>query len=378
MSVSVNGLWRSAAVIACGLLALSILQAPAQASPQAGSPCRVLGKEVAQGGWVFVCTKKASKLVWVRKRAPQPPPVPDPVAAAWQRVAMDLQGSLTRRAQTPSEFTIEFLVAPSVRDDRARQLQDVVVQAFQSFAPVVELQPNYPVLLLDEKSYDFYLRYSQTIPGDYCGDQWWFRDPREDWSLSGAVCAGQAMDKGYMVLVVGSNVTVGVDSLIMHEVVHVVQGALLGIPGMYKAECWLGEGMAELYAAASLVRGKRGTDTRFAGFYRLQVLSSLLSRLNEPGGLTEQYWLDLIVTSEDRGTEACWKAGLGYSLGLLVTERLVHEFGEGKLLSWLMLSGTLDSDSAFTEVFGVTQAEWYERSAAPYVLEQLLLLRPSA
>ena len=181
-----------------------------------------------------------------------------------------------------------------------------------------------------------------------------------------------------MVMVVGSDVTVGVDTLAMHEVVHIFQEILHGIPASYKMECWLGEGMAELYTAASLVRGKQGSDTRFAGFYRNRAIYPLASRLNEPGASTEQYWLDLIVRSEDRNTEECWNTGLGYSLGLLVTEKLVLDFGEDRLFAWLSLSRQKDSESAFTEVFGVTQSEWYERSAAPHVLAQVQLLRGPA
>lgn len=359
----------------CVVILVPFLQAPAQASPRPGKPCPTLGKEISKGRWIYVCAKKGSKLVWVRKRAPQPSPEPDPATAQWQRVAVELKRGMTQRAETPTEFTFNFLVAPTVPDSRAERFQDSVVKAFRWFAPIAPLTPDYPVLIMDENSEDFYARYSETIPGDYCGDYWWNRDPKENWTLAGAVCSGSSLDQSYMAVVIGSDRTLGIETLITHEVVHIAQELMHGIPASYSMECWLGEGMAELYTSASLVRGKGQTDTSAAAAYRTFALSPLLARLREPRGATERYWLDLIVASEDRSTELCWSTGLGYSLGLLVTEKLVLDFGEGKLIDWLVRSRDVDSESAFTEVFGITQSQWYEQSVASYVLAQVLRLR---
>jgi hypothetical protein len=51
---------------------------PAGAAPKPGATCPTAGKKIVTSQWIFTCTKKKGKQVWVRKARPTPSPTPTP------------------------------------------------------------------------------------------------------------------------------------------------------------------------------------------------------------------------------------------------------------------------------------------------------------
>ena len=73
--------WVFGMSLACALavaLSMSLLSAPVAAAPKPGAPCAKAGKKIVTPAWVFTCSKKRGKLVWVRTARPTPTPTPTP------------------------------------------------------------------------------------------------------------------------------------------------------------------------------------------------------------------------------------------------------------------------------------------------------------
>ncbi|MEY3733204.1 MAG: hypothetical protein RL347_563 [Actinomycetota bacterium] len=358
----------AAAVCATGLIGVPVNAKP---SPKPGRPCPAVGAEVTKGRWVFTCTLKKGKRVWVR--TPKPPAKP-----TWQIVAEQLHtNSIKRRAASPAT-DFEFTASPTVSPSVVESVKTVTRWSYGLWYGIAPLPDEYPVLIVDESSEDWLREQANRFPGDQCSPQWWARLRSDPQGLSGAVCSTPRGDWVYLIFYVGSERTGAPDWLALHETVHVAQGQLIGEHVLNAgSECWLVEGMAELYAGA--LSWSRTTGRFFpsaTSAYRSLAVSPLNRIAPTPEEImSSEFWLDAIRTSEDRTQEACWGTGLGYSLGYLVTEKLVADFGEQRLIDWMRLTGrTEDSDSAFATVFGIDQDAWYERSAAPYVAQEAALI----
>ena len=366
------GLRRVLATIAVLGVAFSMLVTPAnaQSGVRAGAPCVKAGVEVTKTRWVFTCTLKNGRLIWVRKPRTNPTPAPTPTPT-WQKVSQQLLTNANlRRGATPST-TFDIDVSPSVPARQVRAIKPALMQSYETWHSVAPVR-EFPVLLIDEVSERWYFEQSLRFPGDNCAKQWWEARNPDSQTQTGAVCWGSEAEWGYKVLLFGRNAPIEAPWLFIHESVHVAQWSLLGPRAMNHMECWLGEGMAELYTGALTIGEPGPLATIFATSYRRQSVSNLRQLQPSASELgSADYWLDVIRRSEDRSQELCWRTGLGYSLGYLVSEKLIADFGEDRLFDWMRLSReTLDSDSAFVQVIGVVQDTWYAQSAAPYVAQE--------
>lgn len=367
----IGGLRRTAALALAllGLAAVLTVTPVEAATIKPGRPCSIVGEQIVQGPWTFTCTLKKGKRVWVRKRTALP-------TGSWFVVAQRLQEAAQARPRPSVASTFAFFASPTVPKVKADQIATEVRSAYAPWLAVAPIADGFPVFLLDERSKDWYLERSSHFPDDNCADSWWDRMSPNSTTLGGAVCFGHGQDWTYMAFLFGSELPSRDPLGFAHEVVHVAQTSLLGLRGMEKMECWLGEGMAQVYSVA-LGSGDLTSPTNAgrARAARAGFLLPLTAMAPEPARSSPEYWLDIIRRSEDRSTEMCYQTGLGYSLGYLVTERLLEEFGEEGFLLWLRetrISG--DSDTAFEVVFGITQDAWYEQSAAPYVAREASML----
>jgi hypothetical protein len=360
-SRSAAALMTIAMVVGLGLTAGT--PPSAQASIKAGKPCPAVGKQVVKGQWTFTCKVRKGKKVWVRSVRP-----------VWERVAEDLFARAQARGVAVPEGSFDISASPSVPSSVARAVADSIEWSYEPWQEVAPLPSGYPVAIIDEDSREWYLEFSSRYPGDNCGPGWWERTQRNPQYSHGAVCSGSEGDWNYLAYYLAQGTSDISDFLAMHESVHVAQGILSGDMVFNRfAECWLGEGMAELYAGALSTFGRSAkpslTSTRSYRHMIVGNLRLLNASADEVGD--SAYWLDLIRRSEDRGSDLCINLGLGYSLGYLVTEKLVADFGEESLFTWLAASrDEQDPDGAFADVFGIEQDRWYAESAAPYVAKE--------
>ena len=355
-----------ALAMAMGLELTSWAPPSVQASIKAGKPCPAVGKQVIKGPWTFTCKVRKGKKVWVRTARP-----------TWERVAGDILASSDKRGTPVPADAFKVLTSPSVSAAVAQSVADSVRWSYQSWQALAPIPSGYPLVIVDGASRDWYLAYSAQLGYDNCGAGWWERTESLPWFTWGAVCTvddPSGVGSSYLVYRLGMGVTAIEDALALHESVHVAQGLLLSEAVFSRSsECWLGEGMAEFYTGALLKsRESEALVVDSTRNFRWRVIRALAAL--EPGTSEVSdpaYWLDVIRRSEDRGSELCLQNSLGYSLGYLVSEKLVADFGESDLLRWLGESRKLkDPDVAFLTVFGVAQDRWYETSAAPYVAKE--------
>lgn len=341
----------------------------AKTTPRPGKPCQTVGEEVLQGRWVFKCTLKKGKKVW--ERTPKPTSAP-----TWQQVAEALAANAMSRRANPPSTTFDFRASPTVSPSTVSSARTSVAWSYETWHNLAPLE-GFPVLITDERSEQWYMGESSTFAEDNCARHWWTKTNPNPQSISGAVCWGPNHEWGYKVLLLGSQAGQRAPWLYIHESVHVAQWSLLGNSAMNRMECWLGEGMAELYTGAlSFIRAEGRIDTFSMSTYRKMAVANLRQLAPSSGEVrSTTYWLEVIRTSEDRSSETCWGKGLGYSLGYLVTEKLIADFGEARLFEWMRLTReTQNSDAAFATVFGIAQDAWYVESAAPYVAQEVPLI----
>ncbi len=357
------------ALAVVGIAAMMTLS-PAEATTiKPGRPCATVGEKVVQGPWTFICTLKKGKRVWVRQRTPAP-------QLSWVAIAKGLQASAAKRPQVSVADTFAFMASPTVPKATVDAVATAVRSAYGPWASVAPVADGFPVFVLDEQSKDWYLTQSSTFPNDGCGSNWWSRYSFTATSLGGAVCSSPNHDWGYMAVMMGSQATPRHRLMDAHEATHIAQMSLLGPRQMTQMECWLGEGMAQVYTVSGgfgpLTDPNRLTE---ASAFRSAQIRQLRDVLTDGTTGSVEFWLDIIRRSEDRGSDSCVQQRLGYSLGLLVSERIIEEFGEERLYEWLRATRvSRDSDASFTEVYGITQDAWYEQSAAPYVAREASML----
>lgn len=359
---------RTAALtVALTFVASMTFAAPVQAkSPvRQGQPCSKVGAQVEKGRWTFTCTKKKGKKVWVRKRSAEPEPVP-----LWQEVAAEISTSAEQRRISNPATDFEFVASPTISTAAVTQAARAVKAAYATWHAVAPLPANFPVYLVDAYSEDWYREVSAKYPNDTCGAYWWEKTIAAPTNSGGAVCGSPQHEWAYMVLFLGTQSAVST-WLSTHEAVHVAQGRLLG-RGLFDMECWLGEGMAEVYTGALAIPAPTSGPWLAAQMYRNFIVGGLQALPTPEEDLANPaYWLDIIRRSENRGSDLCRTYGLGYSLGYLVSERLVADFGESKVIEWLRRTRALgESGMAFESTFGVAKQDWYEQSAAPYVAQE--------
>ena len=364
------GMRSAAALLAIAMvvgLGLTSWTSPsAQASIKAGKPCPAVGKQVVKGQWTFTCKVRKGKKVWVKSARP-----------VWERVAEDLLKRVKARSTRVAETTLDVVASPAIPTSTVRRVTESVLWSYQPWEAVAPLPDGYQLVVVNADSREWYLAYSSRYADDNCGQGWWDRTQQLPGISWGAVCTTvdtAGLMSSYLAIYLGSQAKDISDQLALHESVHVARGVMLSEWVFTRSsECWLGEGMAELYTGA-LTASRRSSAlvTEATRVYREGVVRGL-HRLQPTGEQSSDpaYWLDVIRRSENRGSELCWGRGLGYSLGYLVTEKLVADFGEESLFTWLAASrDEQDPDGAFADVFGIDQDRWYEESAAPYVAKE--------
>lgn len=334
-----------------------------QASVKAGKPCTTVGKQVVKPKWTFTCKVRKGKKVWVRTARP-----------AWERVAEGLSARVAGRAMPVPAASFDISASPTVSPAVVAAVTETVRWSYAPWQAIAPLPPGYPVAIVDPQSRDWYADFTSRFSGDNCGPGWWERSQLNPEYFHGAVCSGMTEQWSYLVLYLPDGATNFPDFLALHESVHVAQGLLMS-PSVFnrQAECWLGEGMAELYAGA-LMTSRQSDKPGFSATqaYRRMVVSRLWVLRASPQEVVDPaYWLDVIRRSENRGSDLCLTTGIGYSLGYLVVEKLVADFGEAALLEWIgETKRSTDADASFLAVFGIEQDRWYEISAAPYVAKE--------
>ena len=312
-----------------------------------------------------------------------PPPV-------WEQVYEDIRDLAADRHRPGQE--IDLRVAPDFPVERLDAVTNLYEEAADFWSGAFDFDMALPLTVMDSEDRDWWVSTTTRGPRDLFSPHWW----------EGAVRAGKTVGMvdadeigmPHVIVASGNNTdfeNFGAFSAALiahHETVHWYQYQASGwmtdkcsspnwetvlawsnwsMPCPWTTlPCWLSEGHAELY-------------TLPFGAYPEYLRNLRIQQTKRLGEVTEiDLWKRLHLRHHNlETTEYECSRDVMYSLGLLVNEKLFHDFGDEKLNElWLALNQSSSStapawDSAFSRTFGMEVEDWYETSAIPYLLEGL-------
>ncbi|MFM1796816.1 MAG: hypothetical protein RL733_597 [Actinomycetota bacterium] len=158
---------------------------------------------------------------------------------------------------------------------------------------------------------------------------------------------------------------------VSHEYTHIVQRYFMDKKSGF-LPCWAIEGGANVYAnvIVGLFLNDQGGNKYLVrnGAVRISYESGQYDLWSANTAETIQL---IKLTEPDNAIECTFPGKLGYSLGMLVSEALLIEFGHQKTLDWWKLSVSMHWKDAFKATFGINVDDWYRDKAAPYAIAEV-------
>jgi hypothetical protein len=154
-----------------------------------------------------------------------------------------------------------------------------------------------------------------------------------------------------------------------HEMTHFVQANLLS-GGMGQGPCWLIEGSAQFTGDSTTFKSDKDNYYEMSAD-RTSRLGELVTYLKK-NNLSKESLLNALNT-QYFGSESCnaGQAAMSYDLGMIVTEKIVSDFGWNKFISLLTGMGTTDFVTSFNSAFGLKSSDWYQNNFIPYFYSEV-------
>ncbi len=385
------------------LLCLSLLAAPSFAAVKAGTKCTKVGATSVSGGKKFTCVKSGSKLVWNKGVAAKtsaktnlnptvkpstPTPTPSPIASV-QPTPTPTPTSTPKNIQTLiEEFNkyplrakpappLLFLIGSNADPILAQEIEVKSRQSFSLWTDFYDDIRPYPILYGSDKDMDWlfseWRKLGYTNP-DHIAEV----KSRVAQGGFGAVLYMRDQGTWSNLIPRGKEPTFGSlrTNWINHHVVHAVQQRITG--EQYDLlPCWGIEGGAEFYGLL--------TSNRLHGVDYLAYRQTLMGNWKGTKPdidlrlFSQGQWLELLSDFDSRG-RGCSDALIGnlhYSVGFLINEVLMADYGHEKIIRWWQsLKQNNDWTIGFQEIFGISHNTWYRNRVVPYLLEQYELWTP--
>ncbi len=414
---------KSAAGLVVAVL-LATFSQPAFSAVKAGAACTKKGKVQVVKRYEFTCIKKNGKLVWskgVYKALggsfevsvptvpwPSASPTPTPTPSATPTSAPN---PLPTPTPTPSP-TPRPTPSPTISLDSSDRVDYLIsmfndrLKSTENFQPsnIIEFGkgtiPRYKELIslgipAAAKFWSSDIKESLSFPVIYSGleDKDWFISRVEFYGHSspvwrenlerrianegdklGAAGASDANGTFLMQFLRGSAANIVRTSevaTITHEYTHIAQKYLMGKKSGF-TPCWSTEGGANVYAYIIMGLYLKDLDVTPAHIRNGWVRQSYESGEYDLWSADKEEIMRLIPLMEPDNAGACTFPGkLGYSLGMLISESLIIDYGHQKTLDWWKLSYTKQWREAFKITFGLDVNDWYRDKAVPYVLSEM-------
>jgi hypothetical protein len=160
-----------------------------------------------------------------------------------------------------------------------------------------------------------------------------------------------------------------------HEYTHIIQKYLTNKKSGY-LPCWATEGGANVYA--NIIVGLL-LDDQGGNKYTIRNSSVRMSVLSNQYDLWSMNALDIAklmaLIEPDNARECTFPGRLGYSLGMLMSESLLIEFGHQKMLDWWKLSASTPWREAFKRTYGLEVSTWYTEKASIYAVTEIAKIK---
>jgi hypothetical protein len=376
---------RFKASLAKGLLiALAISLIPVFASSATkvtpGSKCKVQKQKVDYQNKTYTCIKSGKKLVWnkglvIVKKEPSPTPTPSPtpiptqskpviIETNWQALYRKTLNSL--EPNSIESLQIEAIYSPTVNVSKANALLEIFKDALALY--VNRFGPNKKVIFvfMSESDKNWYDQKVIFYEGADTGDDWWgthceFTARSQCGRGTNVALAnlyyelvGSAWDAAWIYAKVSPN----------HEAVHAYQKSIIG-DGMYRIlPPWFGEGQANFLGFVTSYRFLDVSSLRSAAIKDLSRGFPNYLQMNS------SEWLSAI-TRVDSDIDFTFRNGLGYSLGMLISEYLYLKYSPDQVDNLLIdVTSGMNWDLAIQSNFGLAKSQLY-KAASDYVYSEI-------
>jgi hypothetical protein len=408
---------KSAAGLVIAVLLTSVVQ-PAFSAIMAGAACTKKGKVQVVKKYEFTCIKKNGKLVWsagkykalggsfevgvptvpwpsasptpTSSTAPTPTSSPTPTPSPTPTITLDssdrvdyLISMFANRLKTTEIFQprniIEFGKGTI---PRYKELISLGIPAAAKFwSSDIKENFSFPIVYSGLEDKDWFI--SRIDYYGHSSPVWRENLERRitnEGNKLGAAGVSVANGTFLMQFLRGSaltNIYPGEVGTVPHEYTHVIQMHLSGM-NTSNLPCWSIEGGANVYSVIIV-----GVFLNNQGVSPAHIRNGSIRQSYESGeydlwSADKAEILRLIPLMETDRTGACTFPGkLGYSLGMLISESLIIDYGHQKTLDWWKLSGSMPWREAFKSTFGIEVNDWYRDKAVPYVLSEMKKINKS-
>ena len=360
------------------------------APPKPGATCSKAGITMTYQGLKYTCIKSGKKLVWGKgiksgfnsnesggksTSTPTPTPTPMPTPTPTPESIIKALTSVWEFPRTPiTSVPISFHIGPNADAQFAIEIKNITQKTFEMWRDFYDDTRPYPVIFggLEDIDWVFeqWAKYGYTDINQ--------KNEAKKRALSGGFTSVLFMRaQGHMTFILSPTNIKGFgdayreyrETIITHHVIHAIQQRvtsekydLLG--------CWAIEGGAEFYGAATAA--KVGQLDYMS--YRRTIMGNWAQwrRDIDLRKYSAEDWLVVMKNFDQTPCNDTSKIGnLHYSIGFLMTETLVSEFGHAKVLNWWKAIKTSeDWKKNFENTFGLSYESWYKNEAVPYLIEQ--------
>ena len=357
----------------------------ANASVTPGNICKKLGTTTLLFGKKYTCIKSGKKLVWSKgvlivkqspsaspsptpslspaplpttSQAPRPTPTPTPIATrSYQLLYSKILSSLKKTSIESLQIEVNY--SPKVRKESADILLNRFKDALSFYASRMKLSKRIVFIFFDETEQDWYNSQVRTYEGPNTFDNWWGSTHCQFNSMIQCGRGTNSTPLNILYELVGSEWLTTNSNPISpnHETVHIYQKSIIGSKGYELFPPWLVEGQANTLGFITSSRLLSVENTRDF------TIRDIARGFPEMNTYNSTNWYKAILKTES-DINFCMSNGLGYSLGMLITEYIYSQYGIERFESVMtdVYQGLTWSETIFKN-FGISKTELYENAS---------------
>jgi hypothetical protein len=249
-----------------------------------------------------------------------------------------------------SNVSINAIYSPTVNRDAADTLLLKYKESIKLYSSFIT--KNITIVLISESDYEWWRSTSASLEGSSADLSWWTSGHCPITSMSFCGYGTNSVPYALFYAFIGSKSTFNNNNEINinHEAVHVYQKSIFNNP---HPTCWITEGHAN---ALGLAISSKTMDVKQNRQNEIERISNMY-----PGFKTynKQQWVDVLKTI-DLDRTACFKNGMGYSLGMLIVESLFDKYDFEMVTKMFVAKSNENSlDSALRSSIGISEDEFY-------------------
>jgi len=294
--------------------------------------------------------------------------------APWQAALDDAREFLAPRGA--EAHPLDFAVSENVPAAEAETIRTGVTRALSILGPQIDSERPLAVTVVHPLDKEWFLERWEQLGRDNTGEFWWDKSQENG---GGAVGWGDDLVPNMYYMVSGDYPPTGDEvDYYVHETLHFLQVLAFGDINDRDGMCWIPEGTAMFVGAAlSYFDDNPATDSdRLASiehyrFVRDDISTVLAEHYSSVDNLQDQLVDDIVRFPAFDQRCQFDPPQFGYTLGMLVTEQFVLDFGSEDLFDFFYLLDENSISDAFFSATGVDYEEWVTSQASIAIANHL-------